>query len=453
LLALAGVAALAMPFISAWAQDEEVEPRQQPFDWRVCTRHAHDARSDDERAACAFFESLDRRGRHKLRVMERLQRQNQPPVAEIEVVQVLPGRIDVSAEGSTDEDGFVDLYHFALEDAATGVMLGRPITTPSPSASFETDRGLPEAVRLKVVVQDDLRARDSADVVVELALKFCNLDTRLFVCETRKATTSCIAARTTRSQDFTTTTLLAQAQQCDPAITEDTSLTITAHGGGGGYGEAMGGPGGRGGVARMMTTIAELDRAYGSPQSGTTYCYGVGDMGGPSQGGAATLLRTCQDISQTELTGVLLIAGGGGAGLPLAHMFPGDGAGYAGGVTASGAGVAGSAPGSGGELGGGDGRGGASGHDGVGGRGGAGNQSGPAMWIAGAPGVIGDAGEGGDSQKTGGGGGWGGGGMTVLSGIYKGAGGGGSYAAAGIGTPPMPEARYGWGELEFAFTP
>ncbi len=261
MLAVAGVAALAMPSAAALAQDEDIESQQEHFDLRVCKRHMHAALNEDERAACAIFERLDRQGRYKALVMQRLRRRNKPPEATIEIVEVLPRRVDVSAESSTDEDGFPEVHYFALEDADTGDVLAGPITTRELFASLETNRDLPENLRVRVVVEDDLRAIDTAEEIVTLSATHCSNE--LFACSSNGATTCTPRAG---NNLFTTDDLLDAAQRCDRTITRNTQLTISAWGGQAGRGANVwpfnGGDGGLGGGARMETTLAEMDRVY-----------------------------------------------------------------------------------------------------------------------------------------------------------------------------------------------
>ena len=93
----------------------------------------------------------------------------------------------------------------------------------------------------------------------------------------------------------------------------------------------------------MLTTLADLDNTYGAPGT-TTYCYGIGRQGSHGNahsgaGGASSLLRTCENVSQTEPTGLLLVAGGGGGGSAAGATFDGH-SGGSGGI-ASGWGTAG----------------------------------------------------------------------------------------------------------------
>jgi hypothetical protein len=446
---LLGASVLVLSAATAQAQEAD-----DSIDLRVCAKHRFGTLSEDQRAACELFKGLDRHGRYKALILQRLRRWNQPPVAAIEILEVLPRRVDVSAEGSTDENGFPEVYYFALEDADSGDVLAGPVTTREPVATLETNQDLPQNLLVRVVVEDDLRAVDTAEEIVALSATHCANE--FFACSSNGATTCTPRAG---NNLFTTDDLLDAAQRCDRTITRNTPLTISAWGGQAGRGANVwpfkGGDGGLGGGARMETTLAEMDRVYKSPQDGTSYCYGVGQQGGHADtrsgaGGASTLLRTCQNVSQTAITGVLLIGGGGGGG-HAAGVFSNGGGGSAGGVAASSAGAAASGAGSGGSKGGNQGKGGSgdiAGKDGVGGKGGEGADWGTAAWSRGNPRVEGDSGRGGVAFNAGGGGGgWGGGGGK------GGGGGGGSYAAAGVATASGPGTKHGAGLLDFHFAP
>jgi hypothetical protein len=319
-----------------------------------------------------------------------------------------------------------------------------------------------------VVVEDDERALDEADVPLDLPTSCAsNLPINCFPQGDDPQITTCYPSALT----FTTSDLLDAAQQCNANITTSTPVVFSASGAAGGRGADVwpfdGGPGGEGGLAALGTTLEQLDEAFGS---GTAYCYGIGQAGGHTDtaagaGGASTILRTCDNVSQTETTGVLLIAGGGGGGA-IAETRGGGGDG---GVAYSG--TDGPCPGScildtvpRGEdgqyapngTGGGSGLGGAAfnslqasgppggdGNDGVGGAGGYVPGFGTAYWQQGDP-QVGvnpntgiNAGQGGencnpDDLSTGstasGGGGYGGGSGVPYPG-NGGGGGGGSYAA------------------------
>jgi len=136
-------------------------------------------------------------------------------------------------------------------------------------------------------------------------------------CTLSSGATTCSV--TPATNEFTAGDLLSAAQRCDPTIGEDTPVLVAAAGGSGGAGGTSGafrgGSFGWGGAARMGTTIADLNTAYGSDAA---YCWGAGDQASHSgeggAGGASSILRTCTNISQTATTGVLLIAGNGGGG-------------------------------------------------------------------------------------------------------------------------------------------
>lgn len=310
----------------------------------------------------------------------------------------------------------------------------------------------------------------------------CSGQPAFFTCSLSSGVTACTVA--SAITEFTTDVLLDAAQGCDTGITESTTLVITAAGGSGGRGAdvwpADGGGGGAGGAARLGTTVADLDSTYGSPP-GTTYCYGLGATGGhgdthSASGGASTLLRTCQNVSQTATTGVLLVAGGGGGGGAAAPLESGA-VGAVGGIAlsttagpcppiASCGGGTDSVGKQGGGFGGGGGfngvggagdkNGGNAGADGIGGLGGPEEDTGTPGFIQGDPMVSGGSGQGGGNEGGGGGGGYGGGGSgyTPPDGQVTGGGGGGSYAAkSSVAISGVPGDNSGNGYLEFAFHP
>jgi hypothetical protein len=434
---------------------------------RICKRHHL---SEATQRWCESIEGLSGRALYKATVLENLRRTNQPPAADLKLAQVLPRRIDLDATGSTDDDGFPELFTFQLFDGDTGPALAGPVTTRNPTASLKTVRDLPGHVRAVVVVEDDERAVDTAELAIPLG-DTVNCSNFSFACSTTPESTT--TYRTTCSPlsdtiDFGSDELLDAAQRCDPSINGFTWVIITAAGaeagGGANISPSHGGGAGAGGKASLQTTIDDLDSTYGSPASGTTYCYGIGHTGGYSDtgsggGGASTILRTCQNVSQTERTGVLLIAGGGGGG--AAANFGGSGhSGGAGGTAVSTTGgscppscVSGNEPtgstgGNGGGAGGSSGNGGAGdpkgadndGNDGIGGEGGYADYWGAAGFSQGEPMVSGSTGQGGSNDNSGGGaggGGWGGGGAGSESG-RSGGGGGGSYAAQS--TQPLSQA-------------
>jgi hypothetical protein len=230
----------------------------------------------------------------------------------------------------------------------------------------------------------------------------------------------------------------------------------------------------------MGTTLADLDATYGSPGAGTTYCYGLGGQGshgdaGSGAGGASSLLRTCENVSQAAPTGVLLIGGGGGGGAAL-HTGNGGRGGVAVSTTAGACpasceanSTSGGAGDQGGDLGGHGGAGGSGGAgadaggnpgaDGIGGAGGFADHWGQAGFFQGAPQVTGDAGSGGSNDGFGGGsggGGYGGGGSGFDgNGKFGGGGGGGSYAAKSslsFASAPGNQAADGWLAFVFNFS-
>jgi hypothetical protein len=308
----------------------------------------------------------------------------------------------------------------------------------------------------------------------------CSGQVAYFTCWLSSGVTICTPA--SGIVEIDTGNLLDAAQGCDSNITESTTLLITAAGASGGTGADFivdGGRGGQGGSARLGTTLAHLDSTYGPPPD-TTYCYGLGQAGGhgdthSASGGASTLLRTCQDVSQTATTGVLLVAGGGGGGGAAGDKSGGDGGrgGFAFSTTAGacppsctqsgGEGKPGAD--SGGE-GGFDGKGGAGspaggvdsidGANGIGGKGGPEADTGTPGFFQGDPMVSGGTGQGGGPAGGGGGGGYGGGGSgyTPSSGQNTGGGGGGSYAAqSSVAFSAVPPPNSGNGYLTFAFQP
>ena len=403
--------------------------------------------SAETQQLCDAIEDLEGRDKYKAIVRERLRRTNQPPVADLKLERVQPDRVDLHALDATDEDGFPHVYYFRLEDAATGEVVAGPITTREPVASLRLNGKRPERVRAFVVVEDDERALDEAELEVDLP-PLCgnNANVSCFPQGGAPEITTCYPT----SVNFTTFELLDAARRCNADITSSTPVVFAASGAAGGRGAnvwpADGGPGGAGGLAALGTTLEHLDEEFPN----ATYCWGRGSAGGHTDtysgaGGASTILRTCDNFSQTETTGVLLIAGGGGGGVAINGPGGGDG-----GVAYSGTdgpcpgscilstvpagqrgGGPGSSPGNGGGSGTGGGKGGqcdyseADGNDGIGGAGGYVPGFGTAYWGGSDPLVDVDAnvGQGGGDCDASGGGGYGGGGAG------NGGGGGGSFAA------------------------
>jgi len=436
------------------------------LDARICRRHRL---SEETLAWCDSIAGVRGRDRFKAITQAHLRRTNQRPWADLKVDRVQPDRVDLNARDSWDEDGFPHIFYFRLEDAATGEVLAGPVTTREPVASLHLNGRWSQSVRAVVVVEDDERALDEADVPLDLPAS-CG----------SSATVSCfpqggapeITTCYPTFPNFTTIELLDAARRCNANITASTPVVFAAAGAAGGRGAdvwpSYGGPGGAGGLAAMGTTLEHLDDEFGSSAS---YCYGLGQAGGHTDtasgaGGASTLLRTCDNVSQTATTGVLLIAGGGGGGTNT-YIIGGDGlSGGAGGVAYSGTGgpcpgdcILSSGPagqdgagdgdyggGSGGSagIGGNDGGGcqaGANGNDGIGGAGGFVPGFGTAYWAQGTPEVAANVGQGGQNchgsqasySTPSGGGGYGGGGAGGwISGpdiAGGGGGGGGSFAA------------------------
>lgn len=457
----AGASALMLAAVGASA-DGRIDPR-------ACKR---DHLSEETRAFCEAWQQMDARARFKFRVQERLRHTNQPPAADLKLALILPGLVKLDASGSTDEDGFLEHYTFALSDADTGESIAGPVTSREPYGDLDVPGGsLPLRVRASVIVEDDERATDTAELTVQGAQTNCSGQPAFFTCSLSSGVTTCTVA--SPITEFRTDDLLDAAQGCDTNITKTTTLMITAAGGSGGTGaDALGdgGAGGKGGAARMGTTIADLDSTYGSPASGTTYCYGIGAAGGHGDtdsggGGASTILRTCQNVSQTETTGVLLVGGGGGGG-GAASIGDGE-AGGAGGIALSttaasfqGAGATGGGTGGKGGIGGTGGasqQGGNAGANGIGGKGGPASSWGQATWVQGNPQVNDGTGSGGSQESVGGGaggGGYGGGASGGGGGGFVGGGGGGSYAAkSSIAISTSPDGNSGNGHLQFSFQP
>jgi hypothetical protein len=466
---LACVAAVALQAGSASAAG--------PVGPRICQRLNL---SDETRAYCARIAGLRGRDLYKATVLENLRRTNQPPVADLKVERVLPRRVDLDASGSTDQDGFPEYYTFQLFDGDTGEIVANPVSTRQPYASLEAHQDLPPNLLASVIVEDDERATDTAELAIPLGATTTNCSSTLFVCSTASGQTNC--SPTSTAIEFSTADLLDAAQRCDPSITEQTPVVITAAGAGGSRGAnvwpADGGGGGPGGSSRLGTTLADLDSTYGSPATGTTYCYGYGGSGSfgdtySGGGGASSILRTCQNVSQTAPTGLLLVGGGGGGGGAAGDKSGGGGG--QGGIalsTTSGAcppsctnsdptgrqgGLSGGSGGSGGKGGAGDRNGGNSGNDGIGGEGGHSTDAATAGFTQGNPQVSSGTGQGGTNEAIGGGsgaGGYGGGGSGYSSGTPSGGGGGGSYAAKStVAVSAVPGSNGSPGFVYFSFQP
>lgn len=421
---------------------------------------------------------------------EELASTNQAPIADLQVfdrvgegVPVRPTHVDLDASGSSDPDGFVEHYTFQLFDADTGAVLAGPVFTREPFATLRSNRDLPSRLRATVAIEDDEGEIHTAEISLAGPDTSCSAnDPALFRCTLQAGVTEC--QPTALNTSFSTGDLLTAAQQCDPSITSSTPLRISAWGGGGGRGANnwpfKGGAGGLSGLASLGTTVAELDSLY--PDS-PFYCYGLGRQGwfqglNNGSGGASTILRTCNNVSQNTTTGVLLIAGGGGGGALVGSAGgkggvalsttsgscpPNDGCkavstDMAGGFAGDGGGAGGAAG-----AGGAQGPGGAQimagpGADGVGGGGGTSDCCGPVEWIQGNSEVSGSTGSGGatgeGSGGAGGGGYGGGGGGGTERSEQKGGGGGGSFAAQSTIAYDNPDVGASLpGSLGFFFTP
>ncbi len=426
-----------------------------------------------------------RRSRFKTRVLKILQRTNKPPVADLKLARtfseeaiILPGRIDLDATGSSDKDGFPEFYTYQLFDDDTGQSIAGPVTTRKPLGTLTIDGELPPNLRATVIVEDDERGVDSAELIFPLGDTTTTCSNEFFGCSVTTLGTWCNP--TAANKAFSTDDLLDAAQRCDVTITKSTPVLLAAAGASGGRGANVwpvnGGTYGRGGSANLGTTLSDLDTNYGAPSS-TTYCYGVGAQGSHGDtdsgaGGASSLLRTCENVSQTQPTGLLLVAGGGGGGAAA-----GGGAGAQGGValsTTSGPCPLSCAPFSsangggfqGGDNGGGGGAGGTggaanttekanNGNDGISGHGGPATSWGTAGFIQGNPQVVGNSGAGGSNEGPGGGGGGGGYGGGANGGDSRGGGGGGSYAAQStlsFTNNPEAETANGWVAFIFNFS-
>ncbi|MEM7022471.1 MAG: hypothetical protein AAF637_07720 [Pseudomonadota bacterium] len=432
---------------------------------RVCDRNELSELSDETRAFCERVEGLKGRDLFKAWVLENLRRTNQPPVAALELFDrvgegnpVRPGHVDLDASGSFDLEGSVEHYTFLLFDAETEEVLAGPVFTREPLASLVIHRELPARLRATVSIEDDEGEIDTTEVSFEGP--DVTASTVLFTCSGTEPTE---CQPTAANTEFTTDQLLEAAQKIDARITKATPLVIYGIGGGGGRGADwaanLGGRGGASGQAILGITLADLDAAFGSSPA-TTYCYGFGRQGwfsgrNPGSGGASTILRTCENVSQSETTGVILIAGGGGGGA-VQNNAGGGGAGGRAFSTLEGdcppSCAAGSSPlgqgdtgGDGGGEGGSQGQGGTGGNgttgdpgaDGIGGKGGTAHHAGPAGWTQGDSKVTGSTGSGGLANASysggAGGGGYGGGGSGGASGGASGGGGGPCHPS-----PPRP---------------
>jgi hypothetical protein len=162
-------------------------------DPRICKRAEL---SDEARAYCDRIAGLRGRDLFKATALANLRGTNKPPVADLELAQtlpevtVLPGRVDLDASGSTDEDGFPKLYTFQLFDDATGQVLAGPLMTRQPVATLHVDRVLRASLRATVVVEDDERATDITDLAIDLG-DIINCSNTFLTCSSSAGLTSC----------------------------------------------------------------------------------------------------------------------------------------------------------------------------------------------------------------------------------------------------------------------
>lgn len=288
----------------------------------------------------------------------------------------------------------------------------------------------------------------------------------------------CTLSTTTNEVDIATD-ILPLAQAFYPEINQQSPVAIQAWGGSGGDGYPNV-QGGKGGVAQTVTSLEELENAFGT----TEIEYYIGRkadryIGGGGYGAASTLVAVDdgQPFTPDSLYKILVIAGGGGGASRedgSIRYTGGDGgsaiATIDGAASVSGADGRGTCKGYGGNKDGQGGGGGAAcdptseevGKNGIGGVGGSRNGDSRSAWTNGAP--QGVRGWGGRSESTNGGaggGGYGGGGAGGLKGpiaSYVGSGGGGgSYARQSTSVPRVPFAeptkgtQYGDGRVRLVF--
>lgn len=165
---------------------------------------------------------------YKVIVARYLRRTNQPPVADLKLDQVQADRVYLNALDSTDEDGFPHIFYFRLEDAETGEVVAGPVTTREPAASLPLNGKRPERVRAVVVVEDDERALDEAELEVDFPAS-CSNNANI-ICYPQGGAPG-ITTCTPTQANFTTSDLLEAAGQCDP---DTTGVLLIAGGGGGG---------------------------------------------------------------------------------------------------------------------------------------------------------------------------------------------------------------------------
>lgn len=406
-----------------------------------------------ENCQAATAKAGPRNGGFKVQATRKLDRQNQPPTADLVMGEVFDRHVELDASGSTDDDGFVEQYTFQLMDADTEEVLAGPLTLRSSFARLEARKALPQNLLATLGVEDDIGGTDSTEMQISLgAAESCG--NTLFSCSSNGDDTKLNCTPRAANTSFRTQDLLDATNGCSAFGADGgTRLEIYAAGGAGGRGANFwpndGGKGGKGGVAGLVTSTNDLGFSYGDSAN---YCYGIGSQGGhkgnnAGAGGAASLLRICGSSDTSQL----LVLGPGGGGGGAANLLEAGGDGGHGGSAfsqnASGRGQqgqpGGGAPGEGG-IGGmivgtntqtGDGLGG----DGIGGRGGPAKDWGRAGFFRGDPGVVAPAGVGGDQEVVGGGsggGGWGGGAaggnfkLSFVSTLSQGGGGGGAFSSS-----------------------
>jgi hypothetical protein len=169
---LAGAAALALQVGMASADGDAADFGKDGFGTashgllnpRICERRKL---SEEDRAYCDGIAGLSGRARYKATVLENLRRTNRPPVADLKLSLILPGQVKLDASGSTDVDGFLEHYTFALSDADTGESIAGPVTSREPYGDLEVPGGsLPPRMRASVIVEDDERATDTAELAI-----------------------------------------------------------------------------------------------------------------------------------------------------------------------------------------------------------------------------------------------------------------------------------------------
>lgn len=275
---------------------------------------------------------------------------NQPPQAELQVLRILPGRVDVHAGESFDPDGHIEIYDFWLQDADTQEVLAGPVTTREPWASLFVDlsrsfnhnnqatanvsRNFGPNIQAMVTVQDNNKAIDTTAAPAPVgAAPSCNNTNFQCTFDSSSSNTTCTPLG---NGPFMMSDLLDAATICDSSLTNNTNLMIFAAGASGGRGADVGvtdgGGGANGGVAAMGTTISALNTEFGAS---TMWAFGIGGGGSHTNthsgtGGASTLLRSTELVNQIFTTGVLLIGPGGGGGGAADGFDSGHGGGIGG---------------------------------------------------------------------------------------------------------------------------